>query len=133
MFHPKRDLSAIDKVFGIPARRSWKQGDLRRTRTGQELGGAYPGSFWYTRLTNREVSSKRVGLESCLATTIEELRSHRAYISRLRRSGGRAELFIGVTSTKNFGFELPPDLSMAAAKLGLTLSFDVYPYPQNDL
>src|SRR5437667_8268283 len=35
-------------------------------------------------------------------------------------------------STKNYGLELHPDLLQSAARLVLTISFDIYPYPQKD-
>jgi len=111
----------------MPPRFSWKQGDPRRTPKGTRLEGVYPISYWCSNLTKEWVSSKRMNLETFLASAIDGMHRHRRYILNLRRSKGEIELFIGIGSSKNFGFELTADLQQKAAKAGIALSFDIYP------
>jgi hypothetical protein len=132
IWHPSRNLSRAETVFGISPERSWVKGDSRQTPNGTPLVGVYPNSYWYARLMKKQVSSRQLQVEEFLAQTIDQFRECRAYISRLRKSGGRAELFVGLMSTKNYAVELHPDLLRSAATLGLTISLDIYPYAQND-
>jgi len=72
-------------------------------------------------------SIKETELERFLAKVLKRLVPRRAYISRIRASGGRAELFVGLFGSKNFGIELDPELLAQASRAGVALSLDVYP------
>jgi|SRR5713226_2848222 len=105
---------------------------LRSCGSGTARASGLGRSSRNFKLTKKQVSSKQQYAEKFLAQTIQRFRECRPYISRLRKSGGRAELFVGLMSTKNFALELHPDLLRSAASLGIAITFDVYPYPQND-
>lgn len=92
------------------------------------MPGVFPDSYFTGRLlSGKGTSSRKQDLESFLTQAIEGFQDRRAFIARLRKSGGRAELFIGLFGTRNFGLELKPELLQSAARMGLTLSLDVYP------
>ena len=92
------------------------------------MPGTYNGSYWFARLTtDKGISSNRMDLETYLTRTIKRLGASRPFISRLRATGGGAELFVGLFGNRNFGVELHPTLLASAARLGVTLSLDVYP------
>ena len=93
------------------------------------MPGVFTNSYWTARLVSEKkgVSSKREGIEAFLLQTVERFRDRRAFISSLRKSGGRAELFVGLFGTKNFAVELEPSVLQAAARLGLAIGFDIYP------
>ena len=132
LWHPSRNLSRAETVFGVVTARSLTRGDARRTPTGIPLPGVYPTSYWYANLTRKYISSKRQCAEQFLEQTIRRFRDRRAYLSRLRKSGGRAELFVILVSTKNLTLELHPELLLSAAHLGVTITLDWYPYAQNE-
>ena len=45
--------------------------------------------------------------------------------------GGRAEFYVGVNGPGSFGFEFNPALMADLCSMGLTLSVEVFPVPQN--
>jgi hypothetical protein len=128
LWHPHRNLAGAEKVFRLSTARTWVKGAPRATPNGAPLQGAYPNSYWYAQLTNgRKVSSKREEIESFLAKILRRYSGRRQYLRRLLASGGRAELFVGLYGKRNFAAELPPSLLSNAGKLGLALTFDIYP------
>jgi hypothetical protein len=128
LWHPKRNLSSADAVFGLRSTHSWVRGQPRRTPVGTALSGVYSDSYWSARLNGeRGASSRKEALESFVVGAIEMLRDRRSFLQRLRRSGGRAELFVGVYGERNFAIEFEPPLLRAAGALGLALSLDIYP------
>ena len=128
LWHPKRDLAPAAIVFGLRPSRVWKQGEPRKTPKGTPMPGVFANSYWTARLVSeRGVSSKRQSVEAFVLRTVERLRDRRAFIGRLRKSGGRAELFVGLFGTRNFAVELESSVLQAAARLGLAMGFDIYP------
>ncbi len=128
IWHPIRDLSGATKAFGLKPARLAKVGEKRETPKGLSLPSTWNESYWLTKLTpEKGIWSNRIGLENYLLKFIKRLMPKRAYISRLRASGGRAELFVGLFGGRNFGVQLHPDLLAAASRVGVSLSLDIYP------
>lgn len=127
LWHPSRDLTRAASVLGVKPTRAWNKEDPRQTPTGTALPGRYPDSYWVASLTPKQISSRREGFEPFLTRTFARFAAHRQFLMGLRKSGGRAELFVGLFGRENFGVELEPGLLREAAKAGLGLSFDVYP------
>ena len=91
----------------------------------------YRETYWYARLLrDGEHSSEGTLLEDYLAHFARELSRHTEFFQRVRSEEGRAEIFIGMYGARNFGFELSPALLAEFERMGLSLAFDVYPYPQ---
>ena len=129
--HPVMDPAVITRQLHRRPTRAWKVGDTRRTPTGTELPGTYRETYWYRRLTPAgPLSSKRTSLENFLARLQSRLRPHARFFRRVRLGGGNVELFIGVFGQKNYGFELPAPLLSEFGRIGISLSFDIYDYPQ---
>ena len=127
LWHPKRDLSRAAAIFGLRPSRTWREGEPRETPAGRLMPGVFQNSYWTARLAGEKgLLSKRQSLESFVLQTVERFQGQRAFITRLRRSGGRAELFIGLFGTRNFAVELEPALLQATARLGLAISLDIY-------
>jgi hypothetical protein len=92
------------------------------------LPGTWRESYWLAKLTpSRGIQSKQTEIDRFLARVLKRLMPRRAYISRIRASGGRAELFVGLFGGRNFGIELDPELLAQASRVGVALSLDVYP------
>lgn len=122
------------KAFGIKPRRSWIAGAPRQTPKGTPLSGLNPESYWYADLTARRgVSSRQSHIEVFLAKTLKRFASARPFVSRFRAAGGRAELLVSLFGQRNYAVILDPELLASTARLGLTLSIDVYPQDQSGL
>jgi hypothetical protein len=128
VWHPTRDLAAATKAFGIKPRRSWTAGQPRQTPKGTPLPGVHRDSYWYADLTTkRGISSKHTHAEVFLEKTIKRLGPARAFLSRLRATGGRAELLFSSFGKRNYAVIFDPVLLLAAGRLGVILSVDIYP------
>lgn len=122
------DPDAITNGLEKVPERTCRVGDPRSTPKGTPLDGTYKETYWYSVLVgDNEGASEIAGLEDRLSYLVQDLSLRSEFISTLRESGGRAELFIGLYGDRSFGFELPSQTIAALAGIGLTLSFDVYP------
>jgi|SRR5882672_2025870 len=134
VWHPTRDLAAATKAFGIKPRRSWIAGQSRQTPKGTPLQGVNRQSYWYSNLTARRgISSTKNHVEVFLAKTIKRFASARAFISRIRATGGHVELLVSLFGKRNYAVILDPELLASAARLGFRVSVDVYPQDQSGL
>jgi hypothetical protein len=130
--HPTLDPKRITGALHRKPTRAWMAGDARQTPTGEPLPGTYAESYWYLKLRkDGPIRSKDTPIELYLRRTGKRLSRHKRFFRRVRSGGGGVELFIGIYASKNHGFELPPDLLALFGALGLSLSFDLYGYPQN--
>jgi Domain of unknown function (DUF4279) len=129
--HPDMDPRTITKTLRRKPTRAWKAGERRQTPKGTPLEGLYKESYWYVRLLRGgEASSEGTLLEDYLEHFASKLSRHAEFFQRVRSEEGRAEIFIGMYGARNYGFELPPTLLNAFSTIGLSLTFDIYPYPQ---
>jgi hypothetical protein len=122
------DPALLTKAFRLKPSHALKAGEPRRTPKGTSLKGINRNTYWFKRLVaKRHASTSKRSLEAFLASTLARLSRHAMLFRRLRRSGGRAEIFIGLfCESSNHGVELPPTLLAALGKVGLSLSFDIY-------
>lgn len=128
--HPKIDPQIITHQLRRRPTRAWKVGDPRKTPIGTPLPGSYRETYWYRTLTGGALSSKRTRLEDYLDQLRSRLRPHAPFFRRVRSGGGNAELFIGIFGRRNYGYELSAPLLYEFGRIGLSLSFDIYDYPQ---
>ena len=132
VFHPDIEPTEITNALSLEPVRAWKAGHSRQTPKGTPLEGVYRESYWYTELIpDGEHSSEGTLLEEYLDHIATKLAPSTQFFARIRAEGGRVELFIGTYGARNFGFEFSPTLLASLAGIGLSLAFDVYPYPQN--
>lgn len=128
--HPSADPSEISRELQMQPRRMWKAGDARTTPVGTPLSGTYAETYWYTKLCS-VVSAADEPLDSALARFLDALRGHEQFLLRMRREGGGAEFYVGVNGPGSFGFEFHPTLLTDFASMGVALSLEVFPVPQN--
>jgi len=106
-------------------------GQPRRTPQGCPLDGVYPESYWWCEPWERgEVVSTDLLIEDSIAEVLELLSPHKTFLNRLRTEGGRLLLWVSSYSSRNYAFELPPELLRQCAELGLTFTHDVFPIAQ---
>ena len=65
--------------------------------------------------------------EAFLRRQFDRLAPHQPALQALVGEGGRCELAVGLSARENFGFELSTWLCEAAARLRLSLAFDIHP------
>jgi hypothetical protein len=127
--HPSMDPTELTNRLGLAPDSAWRVGDPRTTRRGVRLQGTRDRTFWAVRLVNGEPADPTLAV--ALARVVRDLGAHAELFGRLRADGGRAELFVGWFFDGNSGDELPAQLLADLGRLGLDLSFDVYP-PSGD-
>ena len=128
--HPSMDPTEISGALGIEPAHMWKAGALRVTPAGATLGGTYPHSYWCTKICSLLASSNEL-LDAALVRLLDEFRVHKELLLRMRREGGGAEFYVGVHGPASFGFEFTPELLADLSRMGITLSLEVLPVPQN--
>jgi Domain of unknown function (DUF4279) len=128
--HPSMDPAEISRELGIEPRRMWKAGEQRATPAGRPLAGVYPHSYWCTKLCSLVDADDEL-LPEALVRLLDEFRVRKPFLLRMRREGGSAEFYVGVHGPASFGFEFAPELLADLAGLGITLSLEIYPLPQN--
>ena len=114
---------AIEDALGRVSSIKWSKGDARATPSGKVLHGVRTDSYANFLL----VEKSRVWLSLALNDCNTQLAKHREFFSKIRREGGRAELFVGWFLERDGGDVLPYKLLAGIAALELDLSLDVYP------
>jgi hypothetical protein len=129
VWHPTLDLNALTASLRMRPSNTWRVGEPRRTPAGKPLKGVHRDSFWTAPIIGKRfATSPRRSLEPSLSGVITKLTAHRTLLRRLRRTGGQAELFVGLFAEDlgNFGLDLPLDLLSRMSSVGLSLSLDIY-------
>jgi hypothetical protein len=120
---PVMPAALIVSGVGMTPSRAWSKGDARTTPKGQPLEGVRYSSY----ATFPLVRKRRSLLTDVLAECEERLADRATVFEAIRGTGGTTELFIGWFLDRSGGDTLPTSLMMSLAKLGLALSFDIYP------
>jgi len=126
--HPSMDPTTLTKSLRLKPSNAWKAGEPRRTPTGKPLKGNNRSSFWTARLIQKRfATTPSRSLEAALATEVQRLKRHGALLRRIKKGGGRTELFVGIFGENGFfGGELDTKLLADLSKLGLSLGLDIY-------
>jgi hypothetical protein len=126
LWHAALNPSEVTAVLGMSPRHSWKAGDPRKTAQGRPLTGIRNEGFWTAELFSREVSE--FSLPDAIASSLDRLQPHKAYLQELHASGVRLEFFIGwFFDSGNSGDVFEPEFLGRLADFKIALSMDVYP------
>lgn len=120
---PESPVEPIVSSLGLEPSRASSKGYPRTDPKGNPLKGTWDKSFAVFPLHRNE----RVFLGEILANCERVLSSRAGALKAIRDAGGTTELFIGWFLERSGGDTLSSDLLSALAKLGLDLSFDIYP------
>jgi len=130
--HPNIDPAEITLGLRIEPQHTWRAGDMRRGRAGEELGGTHRETYWMGRLMAKpEVARDHVGLESEILRALGTLRRSVDLLKRLKEEGGSAELHVSLYAREEFHLELLPESLSLLGRLGLALALDVKPSPED--
>lgn len=97
-------------------------GSPRKTPSGAMIGGIYKESYWYGDLPKAE----SIDLSSFLAETAKRLHPQQSFFTRLRSTGGAAELWVCWHHTGNSADRLRWELLRDLGVLRIDLRIDVY-------
>jgi hypothetical protein len=129
--HPLLDPRDISRALHMRPGIQWRVGEPRLSLRGAPLPGVRSDTYWSKSLTPGWVKVPRGTLaEAKVVALVKRLRRQAAFLSRLRRTGGRIEIWLSSYSTHNYSFVLPAALVASISKLGCVFIVDVYPYKQ---
>jgi hypothetical protein len=129
--HPSLDPRDISRALRMRPRISWRVGEPRASLSGETLPGVRRDTYWSKTLTPGGIKVPRgTTAEAKVTTLMKRLRGRTVFLRRLRRTGGRVEIWISSYSTHNYSFVFPSALATSFAKLGCEFIVDVYPYKQ---
>ncbi|GAB3338771.1 hypothetical protein GCM10027359_15340 [Marilutibacter aestuarii] len=133
--HPHADLAPLFEVMGLRPSRHWTAGDARRAADGAALPGRHGDSYATAPLTDDGLAAggarawAEEPFEAFMRRQLDRLAPHQPALQALAGEGGRCELAVGLSAGESFGFELGTWLCEAAARLRLSLAFDIHPEP----
>jgi len=126
--HPAINPDAITKKLGLQPFRKWMAGERRSTPRGNTLKGINKETYWVAELHREKyLLSRKMVLEDFLAEQLVRFQKMGKYFGHIRKTGGQVEFFVGLFCDKNMGAEVPCLLLAGMGKLGIDLSFDIYP------
>ena len=131
--HPSIDPAEITRNLGIEPQHTWRAGEPRRDPAGSEITGQYRESYWMGRLmTQPELASDHVSIESEILRTLAQLRRSFGFIEMLKSEGAVTELQVSVFAREEFRLELLPESLAMLGRLGLTVALEVKPHPSGN-
>lgn len=121
IWHPTLTRNRISEGLTRESHAGWNVGDPRKSIANLPIT-PHEHTYWTSRLTTGEVHPLNVALKEVCGT----LQPYTEFLAEIRRTGGRAELFVGWFSTENLGETLSYLSLEAIANLGLDLALDIY-------
>ncbi|MGS0537601.1 hypothetical protein ACQEPV_001390 [Xanthomonas oryzae pv. oryzicola] len=122
IWHPTSSSSKIVDQVGLKSNFLQNVGDRRKNPNGKELDGFYKQSYCTFSISEKVCGYFVDGLNSALPI----LKEKRDYFSKIRREGGRLDLFVGVFVESSSGFILKSVDMGDLAELGIDLSVELY-------
>lgn len=120
--HPAYTHQAITESLGMAPEFAHSVGAPRLTPKGLLLEGVYKETYCSFALVKKQAGYFVDGVKSLLPL----LTSHSEYLHRVRDTGGRAELYIGVFVEESSGFVFPIEDMSALVGLSLDLAVEYY-------
>ncbi len=131
--HPHADLVPLFEAIGLRPSRQWVAGAPRRAAADGTVSGHHRDSYATAPLSGDAAADGGARawadepFEAFMRRQLDRLAPHQPALQALAGEGGRCELAIGLSAGESFGFELSTWLCEAAARLRLSLAFDIHP------
>jgi hypothetical protein len=119
VFHPNSDPKEIAAGIGLPSSRSWMVGEQRATPKGTRLPGTYSDSYCVFPLGGGDDGE----LADFLRVALRKLEQVATFISEIRRTGGKLNLFVS-WSVGDRGEVFDVELLAQMARIGVDLGID---------
>jgi hypothetical protein len=127
--HPTLRPSEITASIGLRPKITHRVGDRRKTPKRTMLKGTYPDTRWRY---SRRYRTKHQLFASKVDELIGRLTKRKAFLRKLRATGGRACVIIQLLSTGYFGDEIPVRTLKNMAEFDLDFGIESYAIPQVD-
>jgi hypothetical protein len=118
------DVEELKRSLGIELSSFKNKGDKRGTKADGEI--LYEERSRIRKVFYREADGDVVDSINEICSLLENMGNDYLEVSKEHH----VELFIGLFGDENFGFEFKPETLKRVERLGLTLSFDVYPHDE---
>jgi len=126
--HPEWEPAAISSALGLEAHFFHRVGDPRETPKGTRLKGTYPDTRW-RHCIERSVRDQWFAAE--VTRFVERLQPHKAFLAKLRATGGRACVIIQFLGDGYFGDSIPTATLAKLVDLELDLDIECFTVPQS--
>jgi Domain of unknown function (DUF4279) len=123
IIHPTIDPDEITAALGLEPARLHRVGDRRKTPKGTVLQGNYPDTRW-RYCVRREVKHQWFADE--VAAFVKRLEPHKAFLSHVSTTGGRAILLIQFLGDGYHGDKVPTAVLARLVDLGLDLGLESF-------
>lgn len=128
IWHPSVSHEEISGMVGLQPKYCWTVGSPRLSSKGAPLGGLRESTYWAAALVADTASSDPVEVEQALTQELDYLTSLTGVFTKIRKDGGKAELFVGLFSENNIVIDMEPSLMGCLSQCGLGICFDYYPW-----
>lgn len=128
IWHPSVSHEEISRLVGLQPKYCWTVGSPRLSPKGAPLGGLRESTYWSAALIPDTASSDPTEVEQALVQELEYLTSLTAVFTKIRKEGGKAELFVGLFSENNIVIDMEPSLMGRLSQCGLGICLDYYPW-----
>lgn len=129
-FHPSIDPDEITKQLNKSPKYSWKAGEQAKNLKGEPLNFVREQSYWCGESIARGGKDFPIEIERI----VEQLASHREFLSKISEEGGRAAIYLHFPGCVNIGNTLDIKLLSRLVDLNIELDIEVFPhmkYPQD--
>jgi hypothetical protein len=126
--HPTMSPVEITSALGLEARFAHRAGDLRKTPKGTSLKGTYPDTRWRHYIRHELTDQWFV---SNLTALIDSLAPHKAFLHRVRDTGGRAQIIVQFLGDGYLGDTVSLQTLKKMTELQLDFGIECYAVPQS--
>jgi hypothetical protein len=139
--HPNIDPTVLTRELGLVPQYSWRAGDVRSSGVEGDAHGKYRESCWVASVDPPYLrwfewpgapsfDAFKLPLEGALMLGTLVLKRRHDFWRQLQKEGATAEFLIVLASRERFSLDLPSDLLLMMATVGLSVSVDIQPWMQ---
>ena len=122
LFHPSINPDDITTLLTLNPDHAWKAGDQIKTPAGDLFNGVREQTYWC-----RSTYTEDNYFSAEINDLISYLAPHRDSLHRIKKEGGRTEIYLGLPGSINTGDTLPLETLTKLVDLKVELSIEIFP------
>ena len=126
--HPTMTPAEITSALGLEAQFAQRGGDLRKTPQGPSLKGRYPDTRWRHCI---RYELKQQWFADKITALVDLLAPHKAFLHRVRATGGTAEIIVQFLGDGYLGDNVPLRTLATMTELQLDFGIECFSVPQS--
>jgi hypothetical protein len=126
--HPTMTPAEITSALGLEAQSAHRGGDLRKTPKGTSLQGRYPDTRWRHCI---RYELKDQWFADKITALVGSLAPHKAFLHRVRATGGTAEIIVQFLGDGYLGDSVPLQTLANMSELQLDFGIECFNVPQS--